>query len=381
MSLMDIKEYVQFRDAMDREIKTASEGFVRIGYLLKIARDTEILRNSGYHSVTEFAISRYGLTPDIVSRYIAINDRFSEGGYSDILEQRYRGYGVSKLAEMLTLSDEIIAAVPAVATRSDIRKIKAEIAEELEKTDIEVMLEPTQTKEKTLIQEVLYEYFEKMPERYPKVFSAAYQNDAEQAVLEVFAPTGSALAMVRVSQKGKMMFSIEGREISITCIRTHTRSEYTPTQLLEEIKSMCPIEKSVKEAWKALYGYQFPQDIGTEETKKKTVEMLTEEKRDVKRESKKEKKQESKKEAGQQETPTQPAEKAQKQQKKAEIEPAQEWLIDMKKVFMTALGHAEKGDWNKWEECMKQAVKISTVIRKMQQDRQIPGQMEMEEVK
>ena len=73
-ALTEIKGFQAFQNAMDHEIREASEGFVRIGYLLKVARDTEILNESGFKSVTEFASSRYGLTADIVSRYIAIND-------------------------------------------------------------------------------------------------------------------------------------------------------------------------------------------------------------------------------------------------------------------------------------------------------------------
>lgn len=74
-ALTEIKGFQAFQEAMDHEIKEASEGFVRIGYLLKVARDTEILRESGYKTVTEFASARYGLAADIVSRYMAINDR------------------------------------------------------------------------------------------------------------------------------------------------------------------------------------------------------------------------------------------------------------------------------------------------------------------
>ena len=130
-ALTEIKGFQAFQEAMDHEIKEASEGFVRIGYLLKVARDTDILHESGFKSVAEFASARYGLTADIVSRYMAINDRFSEGGYSDRLAERYQVYGMTKLAEMLTLSDEVIAAVPTTATRQEIREIKAEIAEEM----------------------------------------------------------------------------------------------------------------------------------------------------------------------------------------------------------------------------------------------------------
>lgn len=39
--------------------------------------------------IAEFAKAEYGLSKDIVSRYIAINDRYSEGGYSDRLQDKY----------------------------------------------------------------------------------------------------------------------------------------------------------------------------------------------------------------------------------------------------------------------------------------------------
>ena len=273
-ALTEIKGFQAFQEAMDHEIKEASEGFVRIGYLLKVARDTDILHESGFKSVAEFASSRYGLTADIVSRYIAINDRFSEGGYSDRLAERYQAFGVTKLAEMLTLSDEIIAAVPVQATRQEIREIKAEIAEEMKKSDLEVMLEKPEKELDTLAQEVLVQYFDKAPERYPKVFLAVHQPEAEETLLEILAPTGSGMAMVRVAGKGKLMFSIDGTDISITNVRTGERKEYTPKTLLQEVQALCPISKSPEQAWFALYGRPMEQSQ-PEPSKPKTVEILT----------------------------------------------------------------------------------------------------------
>lgn len=227
-ALTEIKGFQAFQEAMDHEIKEASEGFVRIGYLLKVARDTEILRESGYKTVTEFASARYGLTADIVSRYMAINDRFSEDGYSDRLAERYQAYGMTKLAEMLTLSDEVIAAIPTTATRQEIREVKAEITEEMKRTDLEVILEEPKVEFATLAQEVMYQYFDKMPERYPQVFAAVYQPDAEEALLEALAPTGTGMAMVRVEGRGKLMLSVEEKEITITNVRTQLQTQYTP---------------------------------------------------------------------------------------------------------------------------------------------------------
>ena len=92
--LCQITDYQTFKETLGAELRASAEGFVRIGYLLKQARDTDILYESGYKNLTEFAQAEYGLTKDIVSRYIAINDKYSENGYSDQLKDEFRGFGV-----------------------------------------------------------------------------------------------------------------------------------------------------------------------------------------------------------------------------------------------------------------------------------------------
>nr|DAZ74253.1 MAG TPA: hypothetical protein [Caudoviricetes sp.] len=394
-TLTEIKGFQAFQEAMDREIREASEGFVRIGYLLKVARDTEVLRESGFKSVTEFASSRYGLTPDIVSRYMAINDRFSEGGYSDRLKEQYQPYGVTKLAEMLTLSDEVIEAIPAEATRQEIREIKAEIAEEMQKTDLEVMMEEPEIKLDTLAQQVLYQYFDKMPERYPKVFTAAYQPDAEEALLEALAPTGTGMAMVRVEGKGKLMFSIDGREISIVNVRSQIRTEYTPKELLLEVRVLCPIDKTPGQAWQFLYNR--PMETEKELEAPKPVEILTK-KPERKAEKPKRQPEKPKTEKAEEHSKNQPSEKSgmkssetleesgiseqlalepesETKESTEEIAPAQEWLKDLKTCYERALKAAEEGRWPAWDGYMIQAKNIANVIRKAQEDKEIPGQM------
>lgn len=407
-ALTEIKGYRAFKDAMDHEIKEASEGFVRIGYLLKVARDTEILRESGFKSVTEFASSSYGLTADIVSRYIAINDRFSEGGYSDHLSDRYQAFGVTKLAEMLTLPDEVIAAVPVQATRQEIREIKAEIVEEMQKTDLEVMLEEPEIKLATLAQEVLYQCFDKMPERYPKAFTAVYQPNAEEALLEVLAPIGTGLVMVRVKGRGKLQFYIEGKEITITNVRTNIQTQYTPEELVREVRVLCPIDKTPEQAWFALYGRPM-ETTESEPSKPKAVEILTKQRPPKVAPQKAEKVDESsskpeRKQEKREHTTSKPEKNTEKRErllekpeknmekrerlpekaedtapeKTEEIAPAQEWISQMRDCFERALQAAEEGRWVAWEGHMIQAKNIANVIRKAQEDKEIPGQISMD---
>ena len=406
-ALTEMTGFQAFQEVMDHEIKEASEGFVRIGYLLKVARDTDILHESGFKSVAEFASSRYGLTADIVSRYIAINDRFSENGYSDRLADRYQVFGVTKLAEMLTLSDEIIAAVPTTATRQEIREIKAEIAEEMKRTDLEVILEEPKVELATLAQETMYQYFDKMPERYSQVFTAVYQPDAEEALLEALAPTGSGMAMVRVEGRGKLMFSIDGREISIVNVRSQIRTEYTPKELLLEVRALCPIDKTPEQAWFALYGRPMEQS-DQEASKPKTVEFLTRGKPPKVAPQKAEKMDErpserERKPEKSERTTTKPEKNTEKRERfpekpgtipekyermpekaedatleKSEIAPAQEWLERMKECFERALQSAEEGRWVAWEGHMMQAKNVANVMRKAQEDKEIPGQISMD---
>lgn len=397
-ALTEIKGFQAFQEAMDHEIKEASEGFVRIGYLLKVARDTDILHESGFKSVAEFASSRYGLTADIVSRYIAINDRFSEGGYSDRLAERYQAFGVTKLAEMLTLPDEVIAAVPTTATRQEIREIKAEIAEEMKRTDLEVILEEPKVELATLAQETLYQYFDKMPERYSQVFTAVYQPDAEEALLEALAPTGSGMAMVRVEGRGKLMFSIDGREISIVNVRSQIRTEYTPKELLLEVRALCPIDKTPEQAWLVLYGRPMEQS-DQEASKPKTVEFLTRGKPPKVAPQKAEKMDErpserERKPEKSERTTTKPEKNTEKRERfpekpgkipeKCERMPEKvknatlEWLERMKECFERALQSAEEGRWVAWEGHMMQAKNVANVMRKAQEDKEIPGQISMD---
>jgi len=133
--------YAEYKTELDNELQKQAEGFVRVGYLLKVARDTNVLAESGYKSVAEFAQAEYGLSKDVVSRYIAINDRYSENGYSDRLQSKYEGYGYSKLTEMLTLPEEIVAEIEPSLTRKEIQEIKKEVAEEEKISPIEVAME------------------------------------------------------------------------------------------------------------------------------------------------------------------------------------------------------------------------------------------------
>ena len=102
---IEYSNYAEFKESLDTVVEKVEEGFVQIGYHLKVARDTNILQESGYKNVNEFAEAEYGLDSSAVSRFININDRFSENGYSPRLQEQYRGFGRAKLSIMLLLPE------------------------------------------------------------------------------------------------------------------------------------------------------------------------------------------------------------------------------------------------------------------------------------
>ena len=263
--LQRIATYGDFKRELDKTFTGISEGFVRAGYLLKQARDTDILKESGYKSVTEFAAAEYNLTETYVSRFIAINDRYSEGGYSDRLQERYQGYGMTKLAEMLTLPEQLADAIPPELSREEIRDVKREIAEEKKITDLEVMLEGQQDEELFLPARVMKQYFYDNPEKYPEMMRALKKDELaeqEEAALDILAPSGSAVLMVRLRGVGKLMISIQGmdRDVEIQNVRTLERERVTWSALLDEIFRVYGREAlaNPEKVWEEVYGEPFP---------------------------------------------------------------------------------------------------------------------------
>ena len=268
------KNYKEYKAELDAELNRTAQGFVRIGYLLKVARDTNVLAESGYSTVAEFAQAEYGLSKDVVSRYIAINDKYSENGYSEKLSPVYQAYGVAKLQEMLTLPDAVADLVSPDMTRREIQDLKKEVKEEEKTTDIEVILEgnaPDQ-EEMTLIQKVLHRYFYEEKEHFVKlrevIKGTLDAKDAVEQVLDVLAPSGATVKTARVQGVGRIMLSFKGKDndIEMLNIRTHDKETLSWQQFLENMTSTFG-GKAGKTEWEAIYGEPFSEEKPKEEKK------------------------------------------------------------------------------------------------------------------
>ena len=271
LDLNGYKTYGEYKAALDGELQKSAESFVRIGFLLKVARDTDILTESGYRSVNEFAEKEYGLDKSQVSRFIRINDEFSENGYSDRLQEHYRSFGYAKLAMMLLLPAEINEELSSSYSKAEIQAIREEVDEEMRTTDLEVMLEEQDGRQQdhSALGRVLYQIGKDNPELYlgihDAVCSTAYDGTVRpvgEKLMDVLAPAGEATISVRVAREGRKMLIIRGADIDpvLVEVRSGGKQSYTWDQMTGEMETMCPDAEDPRKAWEIFYGKPFPEE-------------------------------------------------------------------------------------------------------------------------
>lgn len=255
------KSFSEWQQELDTELVKSAESFVKIGYLLKVARDTDILANSGYANVVEFAKARYGLDKTQVSRFIHINDRFSEDGNSAELQDRYKGMGYAKLTIMLQLPDEINEEISTDFSKAEIEDIKKEIDEENKISDIEVWMEGTQEEAEKYneLGQVMYQLLHDMPELFAKIACSSIETEE---LMNILAPSGEMIYSVRIPGTGRLMLSIKtntGR-ITITNVRSMEKTEWNMEDLADfvvDILSRADVEDPAK-AWTSIYKEEYP---------------------------------------------------------------------------------------------------------------------------
>ena len=121
---LTISDWLTMKEKLRLELQNVTQSFVRIGYALRKIDDEKMYETDGCKSIAEFAKKEYGLEASTVSRFMAINREYSEGGYSERLREEFIGYGQSKLSEMLQLPDKDRELITPQMQRSDIRELK-----------------------------------------------------------------------------------------------------------------------------------------------------------------------------------------------------------------------------------------------------------------
>jgi len=274
-SLESIRTLDELTGALNTELNRAAISFVRIGYLLKTARDTDILKDTQYANINEYAADKFDLDKSQVSRFININDRFSIGGYSEHLKTEYEGYGQAKLALMLTLPDEINAELSPEYSKTDIQAVKDEYDAEQKITPLEVMAEPKADQPETEGDEFLALIVRQINDEHPDPINSFHfesrstaealgipemldaPDTAKADIQESYMPDGDESAYnIRISGQGRFLVSMKDSGITVTNMRTLEKSsfdwnEFTAAVLEDEktrtfTKPLSPQEEKAK---------------------------------------------------------------------------------------------------------------------------------------
>lgn len=120
-------EELTYNDAkviLQEKLENMKRDFIAAGYYLKYIRDHEQYLEDGYGSIWEFAEDNYGIKMSTASRWMAMNDKFSQGGNSPILSEEYKEFGKSQLQEMLYLEDSQMDGITPDMTVKEIREVR-----------------------------------------------------------------------------------------------------------------------------------------------------------------------------------------------------------------------------------------------------------------
>lgn len=272
------RSYLEFKGELDYELNRAANGFVRIGFLLRQARDTDILKESGYSNVNAFAKAEYGLDASQVSRFININEKFSKEDDPEQLKDEYKSFGVAKLGLMLTLPGPIVEELSPEMSKAEIQTVKEEYEAEQKITPIEVMVEDTdkEVDEFESLEQLLYYIGESEPDMMAELlkeegFTISPQPRKEMGIL---APAGQKMYIARIPGKGKFSLNIKGINATVINMRDGSKEEYTSQHISEALAGLCgrAVEVSKKdpdkygedgikdeyEMWACIYGQDFP---------------------------------------------------------------------------------------------------------------------------
>lgn len=259
-------DYAEYKQQLRSELERTSEGFVRIGYLLKVARDTDILKTSGYSDYLDFANGEFGLDKSMVSRFIRINDRFSEEGNSDRLLEQYKGFGYAKLALMLRIPEVITEELTPEYTKSEIQQIKEEIDEERNKTEIEHLEENFEQimnpPEDSLLVRVLKAIGEENTFLFCKIWNFFSENEKWDRLKDIFKPIDQMTYVARVPGEGKVILIVKEEGASLTVARAETKTNHSWMEITSAWAEIMPVSNGedghvfvkAKDAYEFVYG-------------------------------------------------------------------------------------------------------------------------------
>lgn len=158
--------HTEIKSIIRENINAVCRNYIAIGYYLKQVQGRKLYLEDGYQSLGEYAQAEYGIEKTAASRLIQVVGRFCVEGNTPVLLPEYREFSVSKLKEMLYLTEEQMGQVTADTTVKGIRELRREEPEKVEEREgltetapeeFELTFEPEQEEDALIRMELLME--------------------------------------------------------------------------------------------------------------------------------------------------------------------------------------------------------------------------------
>lgn len=273
------QEYEALKEELGRKLDETSENFIVIGYILKQVRDKCLYLHENFKDINDFGLRIYGLSRATVSRFMNINTKFSIDGNSREMRPEYRGYGRSKIQEMLNVDEcdmELVTAETTVEQVKELKKVEKEQRqlEEKEREESLPLMQLSAPKESAdkPVQESR-DPFETLLEAFWKENMELYRSVAAglaspEIIAEEISPSGSRTFRNGINimffyefDKGAKLRSYEKGQASITAYTYQEIMEKTQELAMEESGAVLPVEAEEQET---AYEPQAPDEPQTE---------------------------------------------------------------------------------------------------------------------
>ena len=177
-----------------------------------------------------------------------IHTKFSDPEDPTRLSEKYQGFGSAKLAIMLTLPDTIIEELTPTFAKSDIQAVKEEVDAESKISDLEVIMEQTETtkeadgqQEPDILHQVVGQILDGDLYMRIKIRQALKSSRKEALLQEILAPAGEAMHSVRIKGVGRLMLSVKGldTEIALINVRSDSKEMYSWEAVIRAVEDYC----------------------------------------------------------------------------------------------------------------------------------------------
>lgn len=184
-----LNEWMEVKKKLMRAVEKAANGFIELGYELRQIEEQRLYEAGGYSSIAEFAEKEpeFGLSPALVSRLINVNRTFADPIHPKQIRTEYNRYGMTKLAEMLSLPESDRDMIRPETRRDDIRELKRFNKESKQAADF-----VDEGQEMDELHMLIRDFFEKSPEILNEIYSSeAYTEGDITKMAEIVNPSGN----------------------------------------------------------------------------------------------------------------------------------------------------------------------------------------------